>query len=137
MNSYSTELEIRYNHSFTGFSGCAGYIITGGSNSCCMSLLPADVSDDCMVTVFDAESVYYYTVNTNNVISINSLSNWQRKQMDLNLNYLQSSNNICQQPTYSQPCPTSALDITYLLKIVLKLFFFVLFLYIFIFVLFF
>jgi hypothetical protein len=68
-------------------------------------------------TPFDAEAATYYMASATKagLLPINSLSNYQRKQMDPNNDWV-FGDVACIVGAYSPPCPNGGSDITYLLR---------------------
>eukprot|EP00492_Amphilonche_elongata_P000539 TRINITY_DN1301_c0_g1_i1.p1 TRINITY_DN1301_c0_g1~~TRINITY_DN1301_c0_g1_i1.p1 ORF type:complete len:533 (-),score=92.28 TRINITY_DN1301_c0_g1_i1:27-1604(-) len=100
---------------------CGRYVFEGDINCDCPYRTPADSSNDCIATPYDAEVITYYmaTAKKPGLLPINALSNYQRTQLDPVYDWLFMDTN-CIVGEYDNPCPSGGSDVTYALRYLVK-----------------
>ena len=101
---------------------CGEFVYSSQSISSSLVDIYGDTSADCLHTAFDAEVTTYFSYLSSNKDTLDfiQIQEFQKKQMDLPLDYLtypDSFSNFyrksCAQATYNEPCPNGLEDAWY------------------------
>jgi len=97
---------------------CGHHLFAGSPECTCDENITGDVSGDCSFNVYDAQAAAYYlsSVEIPDLLSLDELTEFQRQQLDLNLDYLKDPQPPCFIATQTPPCVNNVGDIGFLVK---------------------